>query len=358
MAPLAKKKPKERLLKVIILGDGSVGKTSLVDKFFGKRVDKNYLPTLGANVQKKVYNTADTTLTISLWDVGGQRSFNMLQPSFFQGAGAAFLVFDATRVDTLEAIKGHWIPTLRKYIDHRIPVFIVQNKIDAEIDEDTHAQIVNDLEQAPFPVCRTSAVTGENIPEVFELLFLNYLEGLAGSKKSPALATAFLDKIGKTKQALSEQLGVKPPVVPVRKRPPATARQVQASTSSTGTSSTSSSPAPSQATTSRYKVPAFSSKPTKGASGTKTAKGARGEKSPGRASIASQIEIVAQQDVVSRRVGFSRLVTQLMKTLRKNISALKNVPIDQLVDTIDNLVHYARDVENKINEQLLDVKEA
>jgi len=79
-------------IKLIIVGDGGVGKTSIVNAYLEKDIPESYIPTIGSNIAKKEYNikTADFGLRINLWDLGGQRSFNPLNPSFFKNVDAAF----------------------------------------------------------------------------------------------------------------------------------------------------------------------------------------------------------------------------------------------------------------------------
>ncbi|MHA1733896.1 MAG: Rab family GTPase [Promethearchaeota archaeon] len=170
----------EFLLKLLVLGDGAVGKTSLVERFLGdKSFDGSYLPTLGANVKKRTYDLGpDAKLVLSLWDVGGQRSFNLLQPQFFNEAGGAILVFDQSRPETIRNLKRDWLPLLKKHVTSRIPTFIVGNKYDLKVEPEVERAVLKETDRSPFPVYRTSAKTGYNVNPLFEFMICNYLENI------------------------------------------------------------------------------------------------------------------------------------------------------------------------------------
>ncbi len=171
---------REILFKLLILGDGGVGKTSLVDSFLeGKKFSGSYLPTLGANVQKKTYPLdPDLTLILTIWDIGGQKSFNVVQPQYFHETAAALLVFDITRPQTLKNLKKEWLSLLKQQVNRRIPTFVVGNKADIPIDNEKMAAITTEIDGSPFPVYLVSAKKGYNVDNLFEFMVCSLLEGL------------------------------------------------------------------------------------------------------------------------------------------------------------------------------------
>jgi len=85
-------------IKLVLLGDANVGKTCLINYFLKEKFLKRYIPTIGSIILKKDYKLDDNTqLKINIWDVGGQKSFNPLNPAFYTNVDAAYLVFDLSR---------------------------------------------------------------------------------------------------------------------------------------------------------------------------------------------------------------------------------------------------------------------
>ncbi len=118
---------KKYAFKVVLIGDGAVGKTSLVRRFVDQRFDDNYITTIGVNVKKKVIPRLD--LALSIWDIFGQKSLApKLHSKYYKGAKGALVVFDITRKSTFMDLDD-WIKDLFK-VTGQIPVYILANKID------------------------------------------------------------------------------------------------------------------------------------------------------------------------------------------------------------------------------------
>ena len=82
-------------LKLAILGTGGVGKTAIVQCYLNKEIPSMYIPTIGSNISRKEYKLETEHVRVNLWDIGGQRSFNPLNPTFFNNIDAhkAFIPF-------------------------------------------------------------------------------------------------------------------------------------------------------------------------------------------------------------------------------------------------------------------------
>ena len=87
--------------KIIIVGDPTVGKTSLVLRYTNNAFRRSYVSTLGVHVSNKIFKTEDSTIIqLVLWDVGGQERFKLMRKQFYQGCDAILLVFDLTNPET------------------------------------------------------------------------------------------------------------------------------------------------------------------------------------------------------------------------------------------------------------------
>merc|ERR1712205_70261 len=84
------------LLKVIILGDSSVGKTSLMNQYVNKKFNTQYKATIGADFLTKEVSIPERVVTMQIWDTAGQERFQSLGVAFYRGADACILVFDLT----------------------------------------------------------------------------------------------------------------------------------------------------------------------------------------------------------------------------------------------------------------------
>ncbi len=196
--------------KIVILGDGAVGKTSLVRRYVEGRFDKDYIATIGVNVQNMVLEDLD--LHLNIWDIYGQKSICPgKHSSNYVGAEGAIIVFDITRNITFVHV-NEWIKQLYETTG-KIPVIVLGNKYDIvkdfEKEEKTtftaksqkkfreymlsehyyHIVLAKEKEFIPvlyttfsnwankknpfgkkFPHLITSAKTGENVKKAFNAL--------------------------------------------------------------------------------------------------------------------------------------------------------------------------------------------
>lgn len=195
-------------IKLSILGSWGVGKTSLTNVFINKELPNMYIPTIGSNIVKKEYKLQKCYLKVNIWDIGGQRSFNPLNPVFFSNIDAALLVFDLTNPkETLLEIKQIYLDNLRRNSPDCL-IFIIGNKSDLVKPEDTDI-LLNNIRQTnlkEFPLIFVSAKTTANLFEAFELLILNFLEKWeleSNSERFRGIHNEFIKLIDKNKVNLN-----------------------------------------------------------------------------------------------------------------------------------------------------------
>ncbi len=168
------------VMKVLILGDGAVGKTSLRHRYMGRGFKATYLMTVGADfVVKELTHQDGTAVTLQIWDIAGQGMFESLRSTFYQGAVGALMVYDVTRPNTLENVPK-WIGEIRKH--HQIenfPIILIGNKIDLResisgcISTFQGEKLTKTLESEFYhekwriPFIETSAKTGEKVEDAF-----------------------------------------------------------------------------------------------------------------------------------------------------------------------------------------------
>ena len=128
---------KKVLLKIIILGDSGVGKTSLMNQYVNKRFSNQYKATIGADFLTKEVMIDDKLVTLQIWDTAGQERFQSLGVAFYRGADACILVYDITAEKSFEQLNS-WRDEFLSQASPRdpdnFPFVVVGNKIDREAD--------------------------------------------------------------------------------------------------------------------------------------------------------------------------------------------------------------------------------
>ncbi|HSV42694.1 MAG TPA: Rab family GTPase [Methanomassiliicoccales archaeon] len=159
--------------KVSLVGDGGVGKTSLVRRYVLDVFSDEYIQTFGAKVTKKVVDVEDVELTMMIWDILGQKAQKSLHTSYYAGSNGALVVCDLTREETLLNIP-EWIEDMRRSVGD-IPIVPVANKADmgVRLSKERMDEIA-DIVGSEFIL--TSARTGEGVELAFERLSSRMME--------------------------------------------------------------------------------------------------------------------------------------------------------------------------------------
>jgi len=157
--------------KVLLLGDGAVGKTSLIKKFVLDKFDDKYIATIGTKVTKKeleIKNNGESIyLTLMIWDVLGQKGFKGIQSASFKGADGVIFVCDFTRKDTFDSLEEYWLPILGERGANIKKVFVA-NKSDLEANAKfSLAELYELASKHSSDAYSSSAKTGENVEELF-----------------------------------------------------------------------------------------------------------------------------------------------------------------------------------------------
>ena len=186
---------------IILLGDGAVGKTSLVRRFVIDQFDDKYLTTIGTKITKKdVYlksGDGTTHMVLLVWDILGQKGYRYTQALSFGGIEGAIFVCDITRKATLESLREYWLPSLVG-VTGPVPMIFVANKGDladsAEFGEkDLKKLVAENVELGAEEKCYiTSAKTGKNVDAAFQHLAQKVRE--VNAKARAQLPKAAMDK--------------------------------------------------------------------------------------------------------------------------------------------------------------------
>ncbi|HEY0088341.1 MAG TPA: GTP-binding protein [Candidatus Lokiarchaeia archaeon] len=166
----------EYAYKLILGGDGAVGKTSMVQRYVEDIFETDYKATIGTSIMKKEceFDGLNSKVRFVIWDLAGQSQFKRVRHSYATNAEAGILVFDVTRRDTFENIKL-WHKEILE-VSPGINFILVGNKIDLENRKVTKAEGEQIAKQLNIAYIETSAKTGENIEDAFRMLALQIVK--------------------------------------------------------------------------------------------------------------------------------------------------------------------------------------
>ncbi len=177
---MGENKNKEWALKLAILGDPAVGKTSLIDKYITDSFKENYQPTLGVNIVSKDIRIEEinSRIRLLLWDIAGQEKYELTRQNFFQGCVGALLVYDITQYSSFNQIKLKWIEDFKKFSRPDGVYILIGNKSDLKesikVSYEEGKSLSEEIDAADF--IETSAKIGDNVEEAFRKLVIYILK--------------------------------------------------------------------------------------------------------------------------------------------------------------------------------------
>lgn len=160
------------LLKVILLGDSGVGKTSLMNRYVNDKFKSLYRKTIGADFFVKDVIVDNKVVTMQVWDTAGQERFQSLGLSFYRGSDCVILVHDVTSPASLESVKVWKEEFLIQGAPNdpkNFPFIVLANKIDLLATEAFREQNLQDVLECAYavPHYQTSAKYNINVENAF-----------------------------------------------------------------------------------------------------------------------------------------------------------------------------------------------
>mmetsp|Transcript_27722 Transcript_27722/g.44023 ORF Transcript_27722/g.44023 Transcript_27722/m.44023 type:complete len:208 (-) Transcript_27722:8-631(-) len=157
------------LVKLMLLGDSAVGKSSLLVRFCEDSFpdDEKFFVTIGMDFKTKTIRRNGRNLRVDVWDTAGQEQFKSITPAFYRSAMGVLFCFDITEKTSFEHVED-WLASLAKYNGPDVPKVLVANKVDLHdrriIDEAGAREFA---EKHGMTVFETSAKTGVGVEEAF-----------------------------------------------------------------------------------------------------------------------------------------------------------------------------------------------
>ncbi|XP_004623067.1 ras-related protein Rab-23 [Octodon degus] len=200
----------EVAIKMVVVGNGAVGKSSMIQRYCKGVFTKDYKKTIGVDFLERQIQVNDEDVRLMLWDTAGQEEFDAITKAYYRGAQACVLVFSTTDRESFEAVSS-WREKVVAEVGE-IPTVLVQNKIDL-LDE---ACIKNEEAEAlakrlKLRFYRTSVKEDLNVGEVFKYLAEKYLQKLKQQiAEDPELRSSSSNKIGVFNTSGSSHLAQNP----------------------------------------------------------------------------------------------------------------------------------------------------
>jgi GTP-binding nuclear protein Ran len=120
--------PTKKISKLIIVGDGGVGKTTYVTRHRTAEFTKSYIATMGVEVSSLSFHTDQGVVTFNIYDCAGQEKFSGYRDEYFEGATAAIIIFDVTSLTSYRSVLG-WYAKVQEKCPN-IPIVLCGNKVD------------------------------------------------------------------------------------------------------------------------------------------------------------------------------------------------------------------------------------
>ncbi|MBD3407807.1 MAG: GTP-binding protein [Candidatus Lokiarchaeota archaeon] len=163
------------LFKTMVIGEGAVGKTTLVNRYVTGVFERDYKTTIGSQFAVKLTHISPPSseyavgIKIQAWDVAGQARFKAVRKMYYSGAAGVILVFDVTRRRSFKELHK-WIEEADSSIGTRVPMICVGNKIDLPDRAVSSEEAKKWAEDQGFLYMESSAKTGEGVADMFTVL--------------------------------------------------------------------------------------------------------------------------------------------------------------------------------------------
>ena len=158
------------LFKIILVGDTSVGKTNIINKYIKNEFREDFYATIGVEFSHKKFVVENRKIKAQIWDTAGQERYKAITRAYYKGAKGAFIVYDITRKETFDDV-DKWRNELISSCNQEITVMLIGNKCDLEDQREiSKEQGEEKAKSSGFSFLETSALSEENLEKGFQML--------------------------------------------------------------------------------------------------------------------------------------------------------------------------------------------
>ncbi|CAF0891780.1 unnamed protein product [Didymodactylos carnosus] len=178
--------------KILIIGESSVGKSSLMTRFVDQTFQSTFIPTVGVDFKVRTLIVDDYQCKVQIWDTAGQERFRVITTTYYRDASGVLIVYDVTNGDTFSKVR-RWIDEINKHCDETIAKVLVGNKDDSDVSSNK-VVLTEDAQQyskhMDLAFYETSARDNKNVDKAFyevtRLALKNRLESRLIQNKNQA----------------------------------------------------------------------------------------------------------------------------------------------------------------------------
>ena len=153
------------VIKILMVGDSSIGKTCLILRFTGKPFSAEHFPTIAIDFKMLQLQIEDQEVSVQIWDTAGQERFKTLTQSFYKSSDGIFLCFSVTDRKSFENI-NRWLDQIKNNSPEKVDILLVGNKTDLEEERVVSQEEAREFaESNEIDYIETSAKNGQNVQE-------------------------------------------------------------------------------------------------------------------------------------------------------------------------------------------------
>ena len=157
-------------IKLLVIGDTTVGKTNFIRMFIENQFNPNYMTTSGIDLKTNTINIKNKKIRVQLWDTAGQEKYKAITKSLFLKVQGSLIVYDITNENSFNNLKI-WVKSIKEECGKQIPILIVGNKNDLNEERVVDKNIANEYaKEEKIDYIETSSKTGENVLKAVTLL--------------------------------------------------------------------------------------------------------------------------------------------------------------------------------------------
>jgi small GTP-binding protein len=155
----------ETLVKLLIIGESSVGKSCLLLRFAENKFTESFLTTIGIDFKVRHVEIDDKKVKLQIWDTAGQEKFRTITKAYYRGAHGILLVYDVTSTESFNQTR-QWMQSIQENMVDPVSVIFVGNKCDMarNVTFDEAQELANEFNVEYY---ETSAKTGDNVEKTF-----------------------------------------------------------------------------------------------------------------------------------------------------------------------------------------------
>lgn len=183
-----------RRVKLLMLGDSGVGKSSLIMRWTMDTFSPSLVSTVGVNFKSRKVNVCNELMQVQVWDTAGQEQFHKITTSYYKGAQGIMLVYDVTDPSSLANIE-YWIKNIKSHASDTVQVALIGNKTDLRVVSSDPTRKCCETERGQeialkygIPFFETSAKDSFNVDIAF-LTLVEHIADSTGGAHSPGSAT-------------------------------------------------------------------------------------------------------------------------------------------------------------------------